>query len=92
VSFTTDVGALDWDLRSACLRALTMSPDACRAFALGMTWEARARAFIDNAPRTTAQDHSGGQSGQARSQAGIVAASRGARSISARVAEARGLN
>jgi glycosyltransferase involved in cell wall biosynthesis len=51
----TDVGALDWDLRSACLRALTMSPDACRAFALGMTWEASARAFIDNALKTTAR-------------------------------------
>jgi len=51
----THVGVLDWDLRSACLQALTMSPDACRAFALGMTWEASARAFIDNALKTTAR-------------------------------------
>jgi glycosyltransferase involved in cell wall biosynthesis len=50
-----DVGVLDWDLRSACLQALTMSPDACRAFALGMTWEASARAFIDNAVKTNAR-------------------------------------
>jgi len=46
------VGALDWDLRSACLQALTLSPEACRAFALGMTWEASARAFLDNAVKT----------------------------------------
>ena len=29
------IGALDTDLRSACLRALTMSREACRNFALG---------------------------------------------------------
>src|ERR1700730_1877621 len=46
----TDVGVLDWDLRSACVQALTMSPDACRAFALGMPWEESARVFIDTAP------------------------------------------
>ncbi|MGP0093635.1 MAG: glycosyltransferase family 4 protein [Xanthobacteraceae bacterium] len=52
IGSATNVGVLDWDLRSACLQALTMSPDACRAFALGMTWEASARAFIDNAVKT----------------------------------------
>jgi glycosyltransferase involved in cell wall biosynthesis len=51
----TEVGALDCDLRSACLQALTMSPDACRAFALGMTWEASARAFVDNAVERSAR-------------------------------------
>src|SRR5450631_1350218 len=40
------VGVLDEDLRSACLQALECSPADCRAFALGMTWEASARAFI----------------------------------------------
>jgi glycosyltransferase involved in cell wall biosynthesis len=40
------VGVLDEDLRAACLRALTSSRDACRAFALGMSWQASARAFL----------------------------------------------
>jgi glycosyltransferase involved in cell wall biosynthesis len=42
------IGALDWDLRSACLRALTMSREACRHFALGRSWENSARQFIGN--------------------------------------------
>ncbi len=42
------IGALDWDLRSACLRALTMSREACRNFALGRSWENSARQFIGN--------------------------------------------
>ena len=42
------VGALDEDLRSACLRALGMSRDACRNFALERSWENSARQFICN--------------------------------------------
>ena len=42
------VGALDRDLRSACLRALDMSRDACRRFALERSWENSARQFIGN--------------------------------------------
>ena len=42
------VGALDQDLRSACLRALTMSREACRNFALERSWENSARQFIGN--------------------------------------------
>src|SRR5712672_3727 len=42
------VGALDEDLRSACLRALGMSRDACRSFALERSWENSARQFIGN--------------------------------------------
>jgi glycosyltransferase involved in cell wall biosynthesis len=42
------VGVLDEDLRSACLQALECSPADCRAFALGMTWEASARIFIEH--------------------------------------------
>ncbi|MGP0091907.1 MAG: glycosyltransferase family 4 protein [Xanthobacteraceae bacterium] len=56
IGSATNVGVLDWDLRSACLQALTMSPDACRAFALGMTWEASARAFIDHAMERSAYE------------------------------------
>src|SRR5471032_2388098 len=42
------VGALNDDLRIACLSALTISPQACLDFAATHSWEASARAFIDN--------------------------------------------
>src|ERR1700761_5870861 len=42
------VGALDKDLRAACLRALTMSRETCRAFALERSWEKCARQFLGN--------------------------------------------
>ena len=42
------VGALDADLRAACLRALKMSREACRKFALERSWENSARQFIGN--------------------------------------------
>ena len=44
----TPVGALDADLRAACLRALTLSRTACRDFALAMSWDAAARRFLVN--------------------------------------------
>jgi glycosyltransferase involved in cell wall biosynthesis len=42
------VGALDTDLRNACLRALGISRQACRSFALERSWENSARQFIGN--------------------------------------------
>src|SRR5262249_4007278 len=42
------VAVLDEDLRAACLRALAISRDACRAFAEAMTWEESARCFLEN--------------------------------------------
>jgi glycosyltransferase involved in cell wall biosynthesis len=42
------VGALDEDLRSACIRALGISRAACRSFALERSWENSARQFIGN--------------------------------------------
>jgi glycosyltransferase involved in cell wall biosynthesis len=42
------VGALDMDLRSACIRALSLSREACRSFALERSWENSARQFIGN--------------------------------------------
>ena len=42
------IGALDTDLRSACLRALGMSRETCRSFALERSWENSARQFIGN--------------------------------------------
>jgi glycosyltransferase involved in cell wall biosynthesis len=45
------IGALDEDLRAACLAALTMSRSACRNFALSQSWETSARQFIAHAQR-----------------------------------------
>jgi glycosyltransferase involved in cell wall biosynthesis len=42
------VGALDKNLRNACLRALEMSRDTCRDFALERSWANSARQFIGN--------------------------------------------
>jgi glycosyltransferase involved in cell wall biosynthesis len=42
------VAVLSDDLRAACLSALDISPQSCVAFASGHSWEASARAFIDN--------------------------------------------
>jgi glycosyltransferase involved in cell wall biosynthesis len=42
------VGALDTDLRSACIRALGVSRETCRSFALERSWENSARQFIGN--------------------------------------------
>ena len=42
------VGALNDDLRLACLASLRISPQACLEFAASHTWEASARAFIEN--------------------------------------------
>jgi glycosyltransferase involved in cell wall biosynthesis len=45
------VGVLDEDLRSAALRALDIPRQACRDFALGLTWRACAQQFLDNVLR-----------------------------------------
>lgn len=42
------VGVLDEDLRTACLKALEISPRAARDFALRYTWRECARQFLDN--------------------------------------------
>src|SRR5207302_6551817 len=42
------IGALDNDLRIACIRALDLSRAACRNFALARSWENSARQFIGN--------------------------------------------
>jgi glycosyltransferase involved in cell wall biosynthesis len=50
------VGALNDDLRLACLSALAISPQACLAFAARHAWEASARAFVDNITGVRALD------------------------------------
>ena len=43
------IGVLHEDLRVACMEALTLSREACRAFALNYSWESSARQFIGHA-------------------------------------------
>ena len=45
------IGALDTDLRAACLKALSVSRQACRIFALSHSWENSARQFISHVTR-----------------------------------------
>jgi glycosyltransferase involved in cell wall biosynthesis len=40
------VGVLNEDLRLACLQALSLSREACRAFALTYSWQSSARQFV----------------------------------------------
>jgi glycosyltransferase involved in cell wall biosynthesis len=42
------VGALDHDLRVACMNALRMSRAACRSFALAHSWENSAQQFLEH--------------------------------------------
>ena len=42
------VGALNDDLRTACLSALRILPQACLEFAARHSWEASARVFVEN--------------------------------------------
>jgi glycosyltransferase involved in cell wall biosynthesis len=45
------IGVLGEDLREACLGALDVSREACRAFALDNTWDRSARQFLDHADK-----------------------------------------
>jgi glycosyltransferase involved in cell wall biosynthesis len=56
---TAPVGVLNDDLRMACLAAMTISPQACLAFAAKHTWEASARAFVENITNVRALDANG---------------------------------
>jgi len=56
---TAPVGVLHNDLRVACLAALHVAPQACREFAESQTWQASARAFVDNVVRARDGAHQG---------------------------------
>lgn len=49
-----EIGVLDEDLGSACMRALGLSREACRAFAVTQSWEASARQFLSHVERAVA--------------------------------------
>jgi glycosyltransferase involved in cell wall biosynthesis len=51
------IGALNEDLREACLGALKMSRQACRDFALTYSWENSARQFVGNIKRIVPGQH-----------------------------------
>jgi glycosyltransferase involved in cell wall biosynthesis len=70
---TAPVGALNDDLRSACLAALKISPQSCLEFAARHTWEASARAFIDNMADIRALDAGSEAPAFATEQPGLVA-------------------
>ncbi len=53
------IGVLNEDLRAACLAALDISRDACRAFALNHSWENSARQFIGHLQKL-AEGHAAG--------------------------------
>jgi glycosyltransferase involved in cell wall biosynthesis len=50
------VGVLSEDLRAACLGALQISREACRAFALQHSWERSARQFIGHVRKVATTD------------------------------------
>jgi glycosyltransferase involved in cell wall biosynthesis len=54
-----NVGVLSEDLQSACLAALKLSPQDCLQFAASQTWEASARAFVNNISDVRAEFGSG---------------------------------
>jgi glycosyltransferase involved in cell wall biosynthesis len=47
------VASLHDDLRTACLQALSVPRDACRAFALSRSWRACTEQFLSNLPSAT---------------------------------------
>jgi glycosyltransferase involved in cell wall biosynthesis len=62
------VGVLSEDLRLACLAALKLSPQDCLRFAENHTWEASARAFVNNISDVRAEIGSGLQIAVEREQ------------------------
>jgi glycosyltransferase involved in cell wall biosynthesis len=62
------VGVLNEDLRLACLEALKLSPQDCLQFAASLTWEASARAFVNNISDVRAEFGSGPQLAPERPQ------------------------
>src|SRR5215813_8844407 len=51
------VGVLSEDLRAACLQALRIPRDACRAFALARSWENSAHQFIGHLQKIAVRHH-----------------------------------
>jgi 1,2-diacylglycerol 3-alpha-glucosyltransferase/glucuronosyltransferase len=71
------IGVLDDDLRKACLGALELSREACRAFALTRSWESSARQFLGHADRVVTDVFRRPQAARTAERAGIAAAGEG---------------
>lgn len=67
------VGVLNDDLRKACLHALEVSREACRAFAVARSWAASARAFLDNIETVNTSAHAAGKTSRDTSDAALPA-------------------
>jgi glycosyltransferase involved in cell wall biosynthesis len=72
------IGVLSNDLREACLGALQLSREACRAFALENTWENSARQFMGHVSSVLMDAFDHPDLSQARSRKKTVAANAGA--------------
>ena len=59
------IGVLNDDLRVACVEALQISREACRAFALRYSWESSARQFIGHVKTVVAGGHHAPSAGMA---------------------------
>jgi glycosyltransferase involved in cell wall biosynthesis len=59
------IGVLNEDLRVACVEALQISREACRAFALRYSWESSARQFIGHVKTAVAGGHHAPSAGMA---------------------------
>jgi glycosyltransferase involved in cell wall biosynthesis len=70
---TAPVGALNEDLRAACLSALRISPQACLEFAARHTWEASARIFVETTGNVRITDSASETPSFAASHPGFVA-------------------
>jgi len=66
------IGVLNDDLRAACLQALNISRDACRAFALAHSWENSARQFVGHIRKVAVNGYGDNEAG-----APITATARG---------------
>lgn len=65
------VGALDHDLRSACLRALDASRADCRAHALRYSWTGSARQFLSNLSLLRERELHSGEAAPSLAAAGV---------------------
>ena len=59
------IGVLNEDLRVACVEALQISRETCRAFALRYSWESSARQFIGHVKTVVAGGHHAPSAGMA---------------------------
>ena len=78
-SAASPIGVLSNDLREACLGALRLSREACRAFALENTWENSARQFLGHVSSVLMDAFDHPDLAYARGRSEAAAANAGAR-------------